>query len=115
MKEELSFTLDSGCGRDYVVHSLQPRSGDPKKGGTGHLSRDDGYSYCLDTGNCQAVELDESRVRRLTPVECERLQGFPDGWTDVVSDSQRYRQCGNAVTVNVIEAIGRRIIGCMRR
>lgn len=41
-------------------------------------------------------------VRRLTPVETERLQGFPDGWT-VGSDSQRYKQCGNAVTVNVVE------------
>lgn len=40
-------------------------------------------------------------VRRMTPTECERLQGFPDGWTDVVSDTQRYRQMGNAVTVPV--------------
>ena len=47
------------------------------------------------------------QVRRLTPMECERLQGFPDGWTDTQSDSQRYRQMGNAVTVNVIESIGR--------
>jgi len=43
-------------------------------------------------------------IRRLTPTECERLQGFPDGWT-LGSDTQRYKQCGNAVTVNVIEAI----------
>jgi site-specific DNA-cytosine methylase len=41
-------------------------------------------------------------VRRLTPVECERLQGFPDGWTEPAgSDSARYRALGNAVTVNV--------------
>lgn len=45
------------------------------------------------------------KIRRLTPVECERLQGFPDGWTDGQSDTQRYKQMGNAVTVNVIEAI----------
>jgi len=44
-------------------------------------------------------------IRRLTPVECERLQGFPDGWTEGISDTQRYKQLGNAVTVNVIEAI----------
>lgn len=44
------------------------------------------------------------RIRRLTPVECERLQGFPDNWT-VGSDTQRYKQCGNAVTVNVVEAV----------
>lgn len=40
-----------------------------------------------------------------TPTECERLQGFPDGWTDGVSDTQRYKTLGNAVTVNVIEAV----------
>ena len=45
-------------------------------------------------------------VRRITPMECERLQGFPDNWTASQSDSQRYRQMGNAVTVNVIESIG---------
>jgi DNA (cytosine-5)-methyltransferase 1 len=49
-------------------------------------------------------------VRRLTPTECCRLQGFPDDWNDNVSDTQRYKQMGNAVTVNVIEWIGRRII-----
>lgn len=52
---------------------------------------------------------DKSKIRRLTPVECERLQGFPDGWTEGISDTQRYRQMGNAVTVNVISAIGQRI------
>lgn len=50
-----------------------------------------------------------SNVRRLTPVECERLQGFPDGWTGEVADSHRYKQMGNAVTVNVIEWIGSRL------
>ena len=49
------------------------------------------------------------QVRRLTPMECERLQGFPDGWTETQSDSQRYRQMGNAVTVNVIESIGQQL------
>lgn len=50
------------------------------------------------------------RIRRLTPTECERLQGFPDGWTKEASDSQRYKMLGNAVTVNVIEAIARRLL-----
>lgn len=50
-------------------------------------------------------------IRRLTPVECERLQGFPDDWTrygkdgELISDTQRYKCCGNAVTTNVIAAI----------
>jgi len=50
-----------------------------------------------------------SIVRRLTPVECERLQGFPDDWTAGQADSARYKQMGNAVTVNVIEWIGKRL------
>jgi site-specific DNA-cytosine methylase len=56
------------------------------------------------------VDITPMGVRRLTPVECERLQGFPDGWTDGQSDSARYRQLGNAVTVPVAEWIGRRLI-----
>ena len=53
--------------------------------------------------------------RRLTPRECERLQGFPDDWTRYyhdgkqVADGPRYRMLGNAVTVNVAEWIGKRI------
>ncbi len=51
-----------------------------------------------------------SGIRRLTPLECERLQGFPDGWTEGVSDTQRYKCLGNAVTVNVVREIAKRII-----
>jgi DNA (cytosine-5)-methyltransferase 1 len=52
----------------------------------------------------------KTRIRRLTPTECERLQGFPDGWTEGLSDTQRYKCLGNAVTVNVIEAIMDKLI-----
>lgn len=58
-------------------------------------------------------------VRRLTPVECERLQGFPDGWTEIgtpkkpTADTHRYKQLGNAVTVNVAEWIARRAHKCL--
>jgi DNA (cytosine-5)-methyltransferase 1 len=49
------------------------------------------------------VEPTNYGVRRLTPVECERLQAFPDGWTEpAVSDSARYKALGNAVTVNTV-------------
>ena len=54
-------------------------------------------------------------VRRLTPVECERLQGFPDGWTDIkpggkdTPDSPRYKALGNSMAVPVMAWIGRRI------
>jgi len=51
----------------------------------------------------------EQTVRRLTPVEAERLQGFPDDWTDGQADSHRYKQMGNAVTVNVARWIGERL------
>jgi DNA (cytosine-5)-methyltransferase 1 len=60
-------------------------------------------------GNNMPLLAEPMRVRRLTPTECERLQGFPDGWTDEQSDTQRYKQMGNAVTVNVIEWIGSRL------
>lgn len=53
--------------------------------------------------------LTDMKIRRLTPTECERLQGFPDGWT-IGSDTQRYKQCGNAVTVNVIKDIMERLL-----
>lgn len=56
-------------------------------------------------GNVPYVEREQT-VRRLTPKECERLQGFPDDWTASQSAAQRYRQMGNAVTVNVAKAVG---------
>ena len=56
----------------------------------------------------------KTKIRRLTPIECERLQGFPDNWTKIgidgpISDSQRYKMCGNAVTVDVVQAVAERI------
>ena len=64
----------------------------------------------FDNGDTRATTIIGAKVvRRLTPVECERLQGFPDNWTFGVSDSQRYKQMGNAVTVNVIKWIGAKL------
>ena len=65
--------------------------------------------HTLRAGTKQSTGVVSGTVRRLTPIECERLQGFPDNWTDCVSDSQRYKQMGNAVTVNVVEWIGKRL------
>ena len=64
----------------------------------------------IGTITAQAIAKDsllgnEHQIRRLTPLECERLQGFPDNWTEGVSDTQRYKMMGNAVTVNVVEYI----------
>lgn len=80
-----------------------------------------GYSHQLTTGGGKpgqgypAVRAGTA-VRRLTPLECERLMGLPDEWTRYQadgteqSDSARYRQCGNAVAVPVVEWIAHRIV-----
>jgi len=175
---------------NYIVHNTMPRSSTSGKGETGPLSRTDGKTYCLDTGQTNAVEIvgltevrtaeakqirketgtnpkrekelvkrtdgkigailtyqtpdnlvmscdirsDDglrqnksnkafalrsqaggelqgkgiyinSRIRRLTPTECERLQTVADGYTAHVSDSQRYKMLGNGWTVEVITYI----------
>jgi DNA-cytosine methyltransferase len=109
-----SMTIDSSyfkgvgirCGdcRQIVVHNTMPRSSKTGKGGTGLLSRADGKTYCLDTGNTNAIERNDN-VRRLTPKECERLQTVKDNYTNHVSDSQRYKMLGNGWTVDVISHI----------
>ena len=53
------------------------------------------------------------KIMRLTPVECERLQGFPDGWTDGFADGQRYKCLGNAVSVPVVTAIAERLVNAI--
>ena len=98
-----------------IVHSTHTRSANrpsvqknKNAGGSGHLSKSDGTTYCLDTQNSQAVEL-EKKFRRLTPLECFRLQGFTDeehsACQEVQSDTQLYRQMGNTISVPVIQAI----------
>ena len=119
---KVSHAIDSNYHKGWLdnqqrtmirVHNMQPRSPDRpslkySNGGSGHLSRED-IAYCVDTGFTNAVEFNNYKIRRLTPTECERLQGFPDGWTEGISDTQRYKCLGNAVTVNVIKEIGKRI------
>lgn len=173
---------------EYIVHNTMPRIPTTGKGGTGLLSRNDGKTYCLDTGSTNAVEIvamrgrnpenpksrkagihteqmleprtdgktncltsvqkdnlvrqlntskesggqqpyqqnrvydiegitpalcanksdliiNTSRIRRLTPTECERLQTVRDGYTEGVSDTQRYRMLGNGWTIEVISHI----------
>jgi len=118
---------------DFICHNTMPRSSTTGKGGSGPLSRNDGKTYCLDTGQTNAIEIlggdfryDEgyrwrdggksgtlctnaesfakidSKIRRLTPIECERLQTVNDNYTAHVSDSQRYKMLGNGWTVDVI-------------
>ncbi len=85
-------------GKDYTPFNGKARKLAPSDSGI------------IGTITSQAVSKDSllgdgMRIRRLTPMECERLQGFPDGWTEGVSDSQRYKQCGNAVTTNAVQAV----------
>ena len=71
-------------------------------------------------GNPQLLPIGYRRIRRLTPIECERLQGFPDNFTKYgidnngkgieISDTQRYKVCGNAVTTSVITTIGNQLL-----
>ena len=58
----------------------------------------------------QGTVLQNSMVRRLTPLECERLQGFPDHWTEGQTDGHRYKQLGNAVAVPVVQWIIERLV-----
>jgi DNA (cytosine-5)-methyltransferase 3A len=90
---------------NVVVHNLMPRSSTTGKGGTGSLSRNDGKTYCLDTGQTNAIEIQTSRIRRLTPTECARLQTIPSWYKWECSDTQIYRMCGNGWTVDVIAHI----------
>ncbi len=77
----------------------------------GRVGRD--IAHTLETSSIQGIVERGGRIRRLMPRECLRLQGFDEGQIDrllaITSDAQAYKQAGNSVTVNVIEAIGRRI------
>lgn len=68
------------------------------------FGEDNDPMFTLTSTDRHAVGM-ESLVRRLTPLECERLQGFPDNWTEGQSDTNRYKQMGNAVAVPVVEWI----------
>jgi site-specific DNA-cytosine methylase len=56
---------------------------------------------------CQKADVHAHLIRRLTPLECERLQGFPDGWTDIpgASDSARYKALGNSVAIPCVNFV----------
>lgn len=94
-------------------------TGTPNKGGGEGAMWGEGVSYTLATHQDQTMFAPSETgyvVRRLTPTECERLQGFPDGWTDVPfkgsehpSDTLRYKALGNSFAVPVVRWIGERI------
>lgn len=82
------------------------------------LGGSEGYGACGDADATDLVyqpEIGPLLIRRLTPLECERLQGFPDGWTDLpgASDSARYKALGNSVAIPCVEFIMRGIVMAM--
>jgi len=96
-------TLDTSCNQAVIGDFRYDE---------GYRQRKDGDSPTLHLRCGDDIIVD--KIRRLTPIECERLQGFPDNWTKygtegLISDTQRYKMCGNAVTVDVVEAVAKNI------
>jgi len=93
----------------YIIKAVQIGNSET----FGNYERE-GDAFTLRASNPNGVRYN-NKIRRLTPIECERLQGFPDNWTKhgkelgEISDNQRYKMCGNAVTVDVVEAVAKKI------
>jgi site-specific DNA-cytosine methylase len=115
---DVAYTLDSQGARQngQAVMTAHPVTTDPVAFANQHRVKPGGVAEPVTGSNGQpGGVMAAAAVRRLTPLECERLQGFPDGWTaqlangEAQSDSARYRQCGNAVAVPVAEWIAWRL------
>ena len=126
--EDVSVTLRSQQGGEGVGVAFTASDRSNKAAWEGEISGTINCQMNSETSNLQMGVRENLTVRRLTPIECERLQGFPDNWTskkmEVVlegnewkatgkvlkqADGPRYKQMGNAVTVNVAEWIGKQI------
>ena len=111
--KEIAHTLTTGCqqGTVEVRPVKNPIKSDLARN-TERTGKPGAPMHTLTTKDRHGV-LYEGRIRRLTPRECLRLQGWADDRIDTVlaiqSDNQAYKQAGNGVTVHVVEAIGRRI------
>jgi DNA (cytosine-5)-methyltransferase 1 len=104
---------EDGTGRGTPLVPVAYRT----SGNSGVMEQGD-KTAALNTATDPAQQIigDGMAVRRLMPIECERLQGFPDGWTqfgehgEEIADGPRYRMLGNAIAVPVAEWIGKRIV-----
>jgi DNA (cytosine-5)-methyltransferase 1 len=106
--QSIGFT-QCDAAREATAHAFKMRYG-KEGGGKGYLGSDE-TAFTLSTQQDQQVFLNMA-VRRLTPVECERLQGFPDNYTNIKEncpDGARYKALGNSMAVPVMRWIGERI------
>jgi DNA (cytosine-5)-methyltransferase 1 len=107
-------TMQGGRRQPLVAPVLTPNRIEKRQNGR-RIKNDGEPSFTLTGQDIHGVQID-TRIRRLTPLECERLQGFPDNWTalgvgdEPISDTQRYKMCGNAVTTNVIQAVMEKLL-----
>ena len=101
---EPMFTLDRVSGHG-VAMAFEPKSAFEENWAESEVKN----ALRANASKSSHAIVENSVVRRLTPVECERLQGFPDGWTEGQADSHRYKQMGNAVAVPVVEWIINRL------
>ena len=105
--------LDTSCCQAVITEPLVKAVQIGNSETFGNYERE-GDAFTLRASNPNGVRYN-NKIRRLTPIECERLQGFPDNWTKngielgEISDTQRYKMCGNAVTVDVVEAVAKKI------
>jgi len=114
--KEIATTLDANYWKGLDNHQARTGIAVPvltpdrlNKRQNGRRFKEDGdVSFTLTSQDKHGI-YNGTRIRRLTPVECERLQGFPDGWTEGISDTQRYKCLGNAVTVNVVYEVAKRL------
>ena len=115
-QRDISYTL-TATDKHAVIKPYQETvgalcRGDEKGIGNQYVSQD----KCIIAGEITEEYSATNLVRRLTPLECERLQGYPDGWTDIpgASDSARYKALGNSVAIPCVEFIMSRIAAAMR-
>lgn len=112
VEDEKASTVKERDHKDATDLVLAVRTANTNANGIG-VQRD--ASYTLDCGDGQAI-MKGMQVRRLTPVECERLMGWPDDHTkygadgELMADSTRYRMCGNGVVANVAEWLGSQVL-----
>ena len=111
-RRQLVFELSSINQRciDITINDdgIRPHKGDARKSGISELGRlvfkDAKKTYTVTTSHMPKI-IDELGYRKLTPIECERLQTVPDNYTNHTSNSQRYKMLGNGWTVDVISHI----------